>query len=109
VEGFREPGLNLGRMRCIDAVAQMTDPFAENVAHNNLTDRRTDETREQLMQRVLGTLNEMAGLSLTLAHAYRLLGLEPTRGARVIKQLIGRGLLRLNEEFVRIIVEQGGT
>lgn len=50
------------------------------------------------MRRVTTEFREMAGLSLTHRQACRLFNLEPEQCARILNDLVSRGVLRRNAE-----------
>jgi hypothetical protein len=65
-----------------------------------ITDRRrrarggTDEpTRDQLVERIVGTFREMPGLCLTPEQAPRLFGIPSTTSQLVLSQLVDKGQL----------------
>jgi len=52
------------------------------------------ETIRRLTRRVEAEYSEMPGLSVTMPQAQRLLGIDPTTCAVVMKSLVSRGFLR---------------
>ena len=78
----------------------MADQFAENLPPG---DRRHVATREELLARMVKEFDEMAGLSLTLPQACRLFDMrDPERCARIVKEAVDRGLLRVNPDGLLI-------
>ena len=59
----------------------MADPFGKEVDRIG-SDRRKPDTREQIINNIVGTFNEMAGMSLTVPQACRLFGAEQRHCAR---------------------------
>lgn len=61
------------------------------IAHNSVP-----APERELSRRVAAHFEEMPGLRLTLPQAVRLLGLEPGRCERILRRLVGEGVLETN-------------
>jgi hypothetical protein len=61
-------------------------------------ERRDATSRDQLVQRVIAEFHEMPCLRLTPAQAQRLFGLRDDVSARVIDDLVQKGVLRLDPD-----------
>jgi len=61
-------------------------------------ERRELHQREHLIATIAAEYQKMAGLSLTQAQARRLFGIEPDRFERILGELVGRGIVRINAD-----------
>jgi hypothetical protein len=86
------PSRAAGRLR-------MHPPRSESTAgppeHSRLMERRHPASRQRLRQRIEREYQDMPGLSLTIAQARRLFGLETDVCARVLRELTQADVLRL--------------
>ena len=60
-------------------------------------ERRSQLSREQILRRIRGEFNDMAGMSLTLVQAARLFNLERGLCERLLDELVASGFLRRDE------------
>ena len=61
-------------------------------------ERREQKQRDLLIETVAAEYREMAGLSLTQAQARKLFGIEPQMFERILQELVGRGIVKINAE-----------
>ena len=62
------------------------------------SDQRQPLSRDQLRIRIAGEFRDMAGLSLTLAQATRLFGLEAAVCERLLNELVAAGFLQRRQD-----------
>lgn len=85
----------------------MADPFGKEVDRIG-SDRRKSDTREQIINNIVGTFNEMAGMSLTVPQACRLFGIaDRDRCERIVQDAVARGLLAITAEG--LLIRGGGA
>jgi len=66
-------------------------------------ERRTPETREQIINNIVRAFHEIAGLSLTVAQACRLFVIaDRNRCERILHDAVARGLLAFDAEGLLI-------
>lgn len=73
-------------------------PKVEGELAEDTLERRDQRTRGELLDRIRGEFNYMAGMSLTPQQAYRLFHIEPTVGERLLNELVQAGFLRRMED-----------
>ena len=73
-------------------------PAREPASARHRQDRRDEEARSRLVQRVLAEFREMPCLRLTADQAQRLFGLRPDVSRRIMDRLIEQGHVRIDAD-----------
>ena len=75
----------------------MADELSEQLRQKNI-ERRDEDARHKLMQRIASEYREMAGLSLTFGQACRLFHVSPELCSRLVAELVEAGVLEVTAE-----------